>query len=674
MPKKREPALPFGPQSEMALLIPEYDGDLAVFPERIEVDALEACGGKSLVFDTETNGLHWWKNEVIGIGVYCPEIDLKGYLPTTNPGVYERAQRVMRHWPAGTSITGHNLKFDFHMMRMEPYGAKWNLFDTTVMLHLIDSGRSKALRFAEKRWLKTESKVTFLNEGKTRKGKRVPIWEWPVAQVAKYCVNDCIVTWNLRKRVEVLLPLLGLDKLFAQQMEFLELVCRVEENGIPVDKKFCEGALAQLRPEIVELEKELYAKVGHTFDWRSSEQMSKALYEDFGWDRPHNPFEDADGVDRTRFAGHGGQYNKTLTTGFMLTEKAHHPLGGLVLTLREKDKLVLCFEQFLELCDQNGILHTVYNLTGTRTGRLSSSEPNLQNVPGDVRSRNLVQIVAAADLIRSDYQNPRLALHARPGHTLVSIDYKQMEMRMFGIISGDEKMQQALHSGVDIHSAVAQLTWGEVTKANREWSKTIGFGLIYGMSTGALQFRLGMTREQATKVCNQYFETFPRIKPWRQEIIQECRTNGFVRYWSGRIWREIDENKFYAGANAVIQGGCADILSTAGLRIQRKLDELGWGRLLLFVHDEIILEVPTERTIEAARIFASMMQVHDLFGFSFFVDVKVGRTYGSLEELSKEIWREDKRGTAELAQSDTGHAVAALPSGQGTGTSGLFGT
>ena len=209
-----------------------------------------------------------------------------------------------------------------------------------------------------------------------------------------------------------------------------------------------------------------------------------------------------------------------------------------------------------------------------------------------------------------------------------------MEMRKFGILAHDQFMLDALARGEDIHAFVAEKTWGEVNKTYREWSKTIGFGLIYGMTLGSLMFKLDKTHAQAKRIRDDYLRTFPRIQPWMNEVIRECARYNMVRYWDGKIWREDNPVYYYRAANAVIQGGCAEILSIAGIRVDNWCKKQGdEHRIVSFVHDELMLEVPNEDVIRSAKEVGEIMEVPDLFEIPFLTDGKAGPTYGSQEKL-----------------------------------------
>lgn len=617
--------------------------------------ALIECSGKRIAIDTETTGLHWWSDNLITIGFFCPDADICGSIDIRDLWSKELQNDIKKitkeSLAPGTAVMLHNAKFDLHFLDCSPLETGWNIVDTTVLIHLLDSRYPKGMEKAEKILLGENSKREHIDatkfdglplpvplDPKASKRKKAMVWDWNKDKRQEYCINDCKVTYQF---AEVLLPAIkkmDMGKLFQKDMQYLSILYEIEKNGILINPVFIAKAAIELSKHQEELEKQLFDACGKTFNWHSTKQLSKAIYEDMGINKPLNPFVDSKGNDKTKFVDRR-MYNETCTSTFILMEKAHHPLGELINALREASKLIKTLQQWQELSDAENYIHTNFNLTGTRTGRLSSSQPNLQNTPAEVRSRFASAVFSGGNILRTEEYNLRNAFIARPGYKFLSIDWKQMEMRMFGILSGDNFLISALRSGVDIHTWIATQVWGEcdaeTMALHRDWSKAITFGLVYGMTTGGLQFKLEMTREQAVKVSEDYWSRFPRIKPWMMEVINYCRKNGYVKYWSNRIWREEQESQFYKSANALIQGGCADLLSIAVIRVFKWLQSKGknWGRIVNLVHDEIIVEIPENSVISAAIEMAKIMEVEDLFSIPFLVDCKMGDSYGRLEKL-----------------------------------------
>lgn len=609
---------------------------------------MERCSGKIVAIDTETTGLQWWSDRLTSVGFVCPQADLSGCIDIRdNPELQEDVRRVVnRCLGAGTKVVMHNSKFDLHFLRSDPEKQGWKMLDTAVMVHLIDSRMLKSMEKAEKTFLGTSSKREHIDDDSFgeapeplfgKKRGKLPVWDWNAEKRQVYCVNDCRVTYQLAEVLYPKLQELQLVKLFQKDMKYLSVLLRIERNGMLIDPEFIRKAEKALELHQQDLERQLYDACGSEFNWKSPKQLSYAIYEGLGIPKPVSPFLDTKtGKDKTKFVDRM-MYNDTCTSTFLLMEKAKHPLGELISSLRESAKLRKTLQSWLEISDEENVVHTTFNLTGTRTGRLSSSKPNIQNVPSEVRSRFTAGVFSGGSLRTEEY-NLRNAFISRPGYKFLSIDWKQMEMRMFGILSQDQYLLDALKSGVDIHMWIGKAVWGDGDDAtnalHREWSKTVTFGLIYGMTTGGLQFKLNMTAERARKVAEDYWNRFPRIRPWMQEVIDECRNTGFVRYWSGRIWREEQEQFYYKSANAAIQGGCADLLSIIVLRVQKWLDskEPGWGRIVNLIHDEIMIEVKEEALEQAAIEMSEIMTAEDVLGLPFFNDAKVGTSYGNSEK------------------------------------------
>jgi len=633
------------------------------------------------VIDTETTGLEWWKDMIIGVGIYCPDLDIAGYFPTCtyhniaygNPVKrkmwlgkrdYSKssAGRKVMEWVVqhkrritavpdedlvaeakaavlymandpNTTLIGHNLKFDAHFLDLLLWELPCKILDTTVLIHLFDSRLKKGMENAEKHFLGTESKRGHveLNKGEAK----LKPWNWTLDNLAAYCINDCIVTEQLS---QVLLPQMEkwkLTKLLTLQMKYMRVLQKMERRGLMLDHSFMRNAKETLGNNLAILEQSLYEACGKVFNWKSGPQLSKAIYDDLGISKPENPFADADGVDRSRMA-HVNKYNKYRTSSFILMEKGSHPLGGLILEMRECAKLIGFLDEYKELEDDDHIIHGTFNITGTRTGRLSSSRPNLQNIPSSHRAREDTGVFSGGGVRQGEY-NLRQAIIAKPGYSLVSIDHRQQEMRMFGILAQEPVMMEALKNREDIHMRVALSVWGdcgpEENDLHREWSKAIGFGLIYGMTTGSLQYKLNKTPEEAQRIAQQYWHTFPRIQPWLNEVIKKGTRQGYIRYWDGRVWKEDDPLRMYKGANAQIQGGAAGIMSVAIVRADKVVTAQGWGGVLSIVHDEAIFEIREECVEQAIPVLLRVMEVEDIFGLPFNAEAKVGNSYGTMVKI-----------------------------------------
>jgi DNA polymerase-1 len=444
-----------------------------------------------------------------------------------------------------------------------------------------------------------------------------------------------------------MLKKMDLIKLFWKDMEYLKQIYYTEHRGIFLDQELVAKSAVAMMAHEKQLEQSLWDAVGYQFNWRSSAQLSKAIYEGMGIEKPVNPFAERGetGSYKTRLGFErvkklkGGLYNQTMTSTFLLMEKVHHPLGELISALREASLLRKTMNKWLDLVDENSIIHTNFKVTGTRTGRLSTSAPNLANVASDTRSR-FTQGVYSGGLTREEEYNLRNAFRARPGYGMLSIDFKQQEMRLFAWESQDEAMLEAVRSGLDIHMMIAKAVWGdcgkEQNKIHREWSKTVGFGLLYGMTTGSLEHKLNLTREEAQKVIADYWTRFPRIRPYLFGLVDKCKQDGYLRNWAGRVWRETEESLMYKGCNFMVQGGSADLLSIAAMRVHKYLHQHNCGDIVSYIYDELLMEIKIEYMEQAANDISKIMEVEDLLGIKFLTDCKCGTTYGDTIEMSKD--------------------------------------
>lgn len=646
----------------------------------LTVEDILACSGHVVAIDTETNGLHFWENKIIGIGIYCPTAGVQGYVFTSHyqdvpygkarshkewkgKMDYSKSKRgrkvqetvvyqpmiqeaipndiLIRHFTNAvktiaqnpkTTLLGHNLKFDAHFMGLNLWELPCKVLDTAVMVHLYDSRMLKALGAAEAEFLGKKSKRHHVSQVEKRFKKSV--WRWKPKVVQEYCVNDCIVTHQL---AEVLYPELmkkDLRGLLTLQMRYLRLLQKMESTGMLVTSVFCYEAIGEFEQNLMSIEKDLFDAIGYSFNWRSNEQLSKAIYDDMGIPKPVNPY---DGTEGWSMAHHraGKMYTKSGTNSALLI-KEDHPLKSTLLDLRETDKLLGYARQYLELRDNRGVIHARFNQARTLTGRLSSSEPNLQNLPTNKRKID-VESVYTGGAFRTGGYNLRQALVCRSGYKMVSIDHKQQEMRLLAILSEEPTMLEAMKKREDIHLRVAIQVWGdhgpELNKLHREWSKAISFGLIYGLGDESLQeyfTKLGIDAV-ANEVKIQYFETFPKLYPWFQDVIQGVKDVGYVQYWSKRYWYADNPGEGYKGINALIQGGCADFMSVVMLRANEVLEKQGWGYLVSVIHDEVLYEIKEELLHEALPVLARVMEGEDIFGIPFATDVEVGDSYGSLE-------------------------------------------
>jgi DNA polymerase-1 len=414
-----------------------------------------------------------------------------------------------------------------------------------------------------------------------------------------------------------------------------------------VEESFCHAAIAEFDRNIISLERDLFDSVGFEFDYRSSNQLSDAIYTSLGLEKPENPFVDEWG--NPKKTPQAKIYTKT-ATGTPLLVKHDHPLKTTIIDLRETIKLKEYAEKYLRLRDSDGYLHASFNPTGTITGRLSCSDPNLQQLAAKYRKYNLESVYTGGSERVGGY-NLRQALCSRPGYRIVSIDHKQQEARLLAILSKEPTLLKFMADREDIHMGIAIRVWGDCGKAenkkHREWSKATVFGLSYGMSDESLQehYKKHSIDANAYDVKQQFFATFPKLQPWFQETMRQIEQDSGIRYWSGRYWFPYYSSEAYKGINAIIQGGAGDFLSVVLLRANQILEKYGWGYIISIIHDEALFEIKEEFVSVAAPILARVMEGEDIFGVPFLTDIEVGDSYGTLEpfetttDMSKVDWK-----------------------------------
>lgn len=654
-----------------------------------------ACSGHCLAIDTETTGLSWHKDSLIGIGIHCPTAGVSGYVHTCtykevpygkpkktkewqgemDYSASKRGRRVytevldqptatlavsqptrVQHFLSAvheiaqnpkTTLVGHNLKFDCHFLRLNMWEIPCKIIDTSVLVHLYDSRLKKSLGAAEDTFLQKQTKRHHVEQADKRFAK-MP-WMWGAKVLEDYCTNDCVVTHQL---AEVLMPLIrqrDLLKLLSLQMKYLRLLQKIEWRGIKIENAFCHKAIEEFEKNLISMERDLFDTCGKQFNWRSPSQLSEAVYEGLGISKPDNPFLDEFGNQRS-YSAQAKMYTKS-ATGTPLLVKSKHPLRSTIIDIRETAKLKEYAEKYLELQDENGILHASFNITGTVTGRISSSSPNLQNLPSANRKYD-VESVYTGGALRVGGYNLRQALTVRDGYTMVSIDHKQQEARLLAILADEPTMLEYMRQRKDIHLGIAISVWGdqgkERNKIHRDWSKATVFGLSYGMSEESLQEHYDKhgIEADARVVRNQFFETFPGLEPWFETVQEEVRNYGYVRYWSGRYWHG-EEKEAYKGVNALIQGGAGDFLQLVLIRVNQVLEKQGWGYIVSIIHDEVLIEIKNEFVSIATTVLARIMEGEDVWGVPFVTDVETGDSYGSLapfampsESLEVVNWQE----------------------------------
>lgn len=431
--------------------------------------------------------------------------------------------------------------------------------------------------------------------------------------VCPYAAEDADITLQLKKRFEQELKKEGLETLFYTiEMPLVRVLAEMEIGGVRIDTEALRRSSAILTEKLAGTEQEIYTLAGVPFNISSARQVGEILFERLK-------------IDEKARKTKTGQYS---TTEEVLEKlRYRHPIVDKILEYRGLRKLLSTYIDALpELINPStGKIHTSFNQTITATGRLSSSNPNLQNIP-----------------IRDDEgREIRRAFIPEEGELFFSADYSQIELRIMAHLSGDPAMTEAFVSGQDIHAATAakiyKVNIDEVSKEMRRKAKTANFGIIYGISTFGLAERLNIPRSEAKQLIDGYFETFPQVKAYMEQSIETARQKGYVETLNGRKRMLPDINSHnsvvrgYAERNAInapIQGSAADIIKIAMVRIFERFEKEGLqAKMILQVHDELNFSVPINEIDVVTRIVKEEMEQAAVLRVPLIADTGTGSNW-----------------------------------------------
>jgi DNA polymerase-1 len=586
--------------------------------------AKKARAAGSFAWDIETTALEFHKADIVGVALavageayYLPFL-----VPPAQAGRFSLTCADFKKELAGVFAdpgikkTGHNLKFDMLHLRQLGMTVAGVEHDTMIMSYLLfPNRRSHQLKELSAEFLGVRQ-VTF--EELVGKGRsQVPIAEVAVEKVGGYCWADADCSGRL---VEKLLPQLREKQLLALyrdiEVPLSGVLLDMEWHGIGVDRAFLQAADERLRGQIAVAEKEARELAGYDFNLNSPQQLAELLFEKMGLPQSK----------KTRKTG------AQSTDSEVLSELKGFPVVERIVAHRTFKKLHATYVQgLLENLDGQDRVHTQFNQTVTATGRLSSSNPNLQNIPvGDVAGLNL-----------------RRAFVAAPGRLLLSADYSQIELRVMAHFSGDETLKRAFAEGADIHQRTADLVFGADLFAQRQElrrrAKIINFSIIYGSGAFSLAKELGVSFAEAKDFIERYFETYSGVKRFMDGVIAGAVKEPEVRTLSGRFRpipevqssnRNVKENGNRMAINTIIQGSAADIIKMAMIRIHERLRPLQ-SRLLLQVHDELVFEFPPGEEQALADLVRREMEGAAPLDVPLRVSLKKGVNWadmGALEE------------------------------------------
>ena len=534
----------------------------------------------AVCFDTETTGLDALHAELVGIS-FSYEKGKGFYVPF--PENQEEAQTLIEKFipffeNESIEKIGQNLKYDLKILSNYHVIVKGKLFDTMIAHYLINPDMRHNMDILSETYLKySPQSIEALigKKGKNQKSMR----DVELEEIKEYAVEDADVTLQLKEIFTLELDKTGTKKLFEEiEIPLVKVLADMEKEGIRVDVDFLKSMSKTLDEDIKILETSIFETAGEKFNLASPKQLGDVLF------------------DKLKI---GGVKQKKTKTGQYATGEeilsylaAENPIVKDILDWRQLVKLQNTYVEALpnQVDKITNRIHTDYMQTVAATGRLSSNNPNLQNIP--IRTERGRQI--------------RKAFVARDeNYTLVSADYSQIELRVIAALSGEENMIKAFQNQEDIHKSTASKVFNvpleEVTREQRSHAKTVNFGIIYGVSAFGLSNQTNLSRKESADLIEAYYQTYPRLKSYIQEQIDFARDNGFVQTIVGRrrYLKDINsQNAIVRGGaernavNAPIQGSAADIIKIAMINIHQKLTNENWkSKMLLQVHDELVFDV-----------------------------------------------------------------------------------
>ena len=576
-------------------------------------------------FDTETTSTDEMTASLVGISLAVAPGEAY-YIPVGHKSgeqlSIEQVLSVLRNPMTDASIPkiGHHLKYDFIMLVR--YGVRVSplAFDTMLAEWMLDpSSRNLGLKnMAE---LRLGESMTHIEEliG-TGKNQRT-MDQVAIADAAPYAAADAETTLRLKPLLETELKRLPkLWELFLNlEMPLIGVLADMEMAGVALDKSFFATFSVELTDRMAALEKQIYEAVGRTFNINSTQQLSSVLFETLRLTPPDRGKKTASG-------------HYSTAAGVLDEMSGQHPVVDMILEYREYSKLKSTYVDALpaQIHPETGRVHTSYSQSGAVTGRLSSSNPNLQNIP-----------------IRTDLgRRVRRGFVAAKGNVFISLDYSQIELRIVAHMANDEAMLNAFRLGQDIHATTAAAIYGvpleAVTKEQRRHAKAINFGLIYGMSAFGLTRTTELTLAESQDFVEAYFKQFPGVKKYLDGIRHSARETGYVETLLGRrryfpalksslnvALRNREERE---AINAPIQGTAADIMKMAMIRIPPAIAQAGLhGRMLLQVHDELVIECPLPELNETIRAARAVMETAYPMSIPLTTDARWGTNWDEMQ-------------------------------------------
>ncbi len=566
---------------------------------------------KEFTFDTETSSLDPHEADIVGIS-FCTEKNKAFFVHA--PKEYAQAKELLNKFKPALENPqikkiGQNLKYDLTILRYYGIKVQGQLFDTMIAHSLISPELKHNMDYLAETYL--NYKTIHIDELIGKKGAtQRNMAELPAMKIKDYAAEDADITHQLK---EIFAPKIKdneLIKIFEEvEMPLVSVLTEMEYNGVIIDKKFLDDYKQQLIEKTIETEKKIYELSGAQFNIGSPKQLGDILFKKL-------KISDKPKLTKTKqFATDEAE---------LLKYQDKHPIVDQILNYRSLSKLISTYVDALPklINEKTGRIHTSFNQTVTVTGRLSSNNPNLQNIP--IRT--------------SEGREIRKAFIPSEGCIFIDADYSQVELRLMAHLSQDPNMLEAFQNGIDIHTQTAAKVFNvplvEVKPEMRYQAKTANFAMIYGSSAFGLSRNLNISASEAKTLIDNYFATYPKVKEFMDRQIKEARDTEIVTTLMGRkrVLKEINSrnslirsNAEHNAINTPIQGSAADIIKMAMIKIQSRIQEEGLKtKMLLQVHDELLFEVPVDEKDKVTEMIKAEMEGAVSLSVPLEVDISSG--------------------------------------------------
>lgn len=608
----------------------EIDVQVVDTPAGLEALVSELNQARVISFDTETTSTDEMQAELVGIslairegqGFYIPV----GHKTGQNIPV-EQVISILRGPLTSPTIgkVAHNAKYDHIVMARNGIRVAPLAFDTMIAGFVVDPG-SRNLGLKNMAFVRLGEEMTEIEELIGKGKSQISMAEVDVDTAAAYAAADAETTLRLMSLLQEDLERSGGTKLMEEiELPLVTVLADMEMSGILLDLPFFASMTEELQGRLNEIAKQVYDSVGKEFNLNSTQQLSDVLFNRLRLEP----------LDRSKKTASG---HFSTSAAVLETLRGKHEVVDWVLEHRELSKLKSTYLDALPLAvnPTTGRVHTSYSQTGAVTGRLSSSNPNLQNIP--IRT--------------AEGRRVRNGFIAGPENVLLSVDYSQIELRIVAHMAEDEGMLTAFHQGQDIHATTAAAIYSvpldSVTKQQRRHAKAINFGLIYGMSAFGLTRSTDLTLAESQDFVEAYFERFPGVKRYLDGVRETAAEQGYVETLLGRRRYfpmlknptniNLKNREEREAINAPIQGTAADIMKIAMLKIPAALQKAKLnGKMLLQVHDEIVLECPKQELEGTARIVQETMEAAYPLSIPLLTEVRWGPSWGEMQVLGNSI-------------------------------------